>query len=178
MNAPSNPNDDFERELRATRPATPSNDLMSKLESALADDEAVVDFPATHDRAPLRVWLLRGAALAACVALVLALVARHGETTPQPDESRPTSIAERLQPIQPIQPEPKEPSRQFTPVQYANFLVSTRDEGLVNEPGEAPVRRVRYQYYDVCTIEDEERGERIEMIVPREEVVLIRAQIF
>lgn len=177
MNEPSDHYEDVERELRATRPAAASSDLMSKLETALADDAAIVDFPATDDRATVRVWLLRGAALAACVTLLLSLVARR-DATPRADESRPTPDAARQQTAQPAHSEPLEPSRQFTPVQYANFLVSAQDEGLVNEPGEAPLRRVRYQYYDVCTIEDEARGERIEMIVPREEVLLFRAQIF
>lgn len=177
MNEFNEHDEDIERELRAVRPAKLPAELKAKLERALTDDAALTAFPGPTRTTSAQTWFLRGAALAATITLLFSFAALR-EGAPGPGESSHNIIVAIPDQDHPEQPEQIPEARHFTPVQYANFLMSAQDEGLVNAPGEAPLRRVRYQYYDVCTLEDEERGERIEMIVPREEVLLIRAQIF
>ena len=91
MNERFDQHDDLERELRDLRPAKLTEERMSQLESALIDDASVVGFPTANDRSPTRMWFLRGAALAACAALLLSFIARHS-SEPPPNEARPADL--------------------------------------------------------------------------------------
>ena len=61
----------------------------------------------------------------------------------------------------------------FEPNTLENRFVSVNDDGVVGVLGEVPFRRVRYQLTDSYQWKNPEDGSRLEMIIPREEILLL-----
>jgi len=70
------------------------------------------------------------------------------------------------------------PEDSFKPVVADNTLHNLVDEGIVFLRNGVPARRYRYQFIDRVVWENPENGARMEMEIPRDEVVLVPVQTF
>jgi hypothetical protein len=156
---------ELESELKKLRPAQPSEDLVARIESALAE----------ADRSPVTAailpkarrlhwsWLSLGAGLAA--AAVFLIFARVGVDRP----SKRTPIAKNT-------PAPRSTiaTAQFIPPGATQAVYNTHDEGLHFPTGSGePMRRVRYQKRETLQWRNPSTGASLRVSYPSEEVVLI-----
>jgi negative regulator of sigma E activity len=173
---------ELEARLRGLRPIAPSEDLIARIERALAE--------ATNCRAPAAAgagqrwqWPWRVsktlyrvgfgvAAAAATAAAVLLIYARldidHSpkeapsvaavSTTPTNTASAPVAAAE------------------FVPAAFTEVVYNTRDEGLRFPAGpDQPMRRIRYQKQETIQWRNPVTGASLRVSYPTEEISLIRA---
>jgi len=154
---------ELESELKKLRPVRPSAELMSRVESALADArEVTVKIIRPHFRIN---WLGLGLGLAAAATfLIFARVDfRPTDKTKQTIASATPSLQQRAAAL---------PNYQATGL--TQVVYSKRDEGLVFPPGaEGPSRRVRTARRETLQWRDRQTGARLVVSYPTEEVTLI-----
>lgn len=161
---------DFEDQLRTLRPLAPSPALEESIARQLASHRALttvearaavvprreveVDTPSFFDRIfPGLRWALAGAVGAAAVFLAIS----HFQ---QPEVS-PTKASVAV----------AEPD--FEPVEITRELVAAEDGGLVYENEEEPARVVRYTTLEHHVWTHPVTGARLEVEIPREDIVLV-----
>ena len=161
---------DFENQLRALRPLAPSPALEEGIARQLASQRAIAtvesraavirrraaetDAPGFFERLfPGLRWALAGAAGAAAAFLAIS----HFQ---QPNISPEKTSAAVAQP-------------DFEPVEITRDLVSAEDGGLVYEEDEAPARVVRYNTLEHHVWTHPVTGARLEVEIPREDIVLV-----
>ena len=161
---------DFENELRALRPLAPSPALEESIARKLASHrtlatvearaavihrrEAEVDEPSLFDRIfPGLRWALAGAVGAAAVFLAIS----HFQ---QPAIS-PTKTS-----VLAAEPD-------FESVEVTRDLVAAEDGGLIYENEEEPARVVRYTTLERHVWTHPVTGARLEVEIPREDIVLV-----
>ena len=59
-----------------------------------------------------------------------------------------------------------------------NRLFHTQDDGIIYSEDKVPFRRVRYNTVDRRVFKDPETGAVFEMLVPREDVLIVPAETF
>ena len=164
---------DLENELRALRPVAPTADLQTRIAADLAARQIAVVAPRTvsvptagvlaRPSAPgLSGHWLRGlgwsvAGAAAALALVLSFQKADRRALPRPAE------------IAAVDTE----SENFVPAESERELVATDDSGILYAEGEEPVRAVRFHSVERYAWSNPETGARVEVEVPREDVVLM-----
>ena len=161
---------DLENELRALRPVAPSANLEERIAADLAPREIVaapscaVRVPTagvlarTATTNPFAQWL-RGlgwavAGAAAVVALVIFFQKADRPVTPQ------IATAE-------------EDAGAFVPAESERELVDADDSGILYVEGEEPVRALRFHSVERYAWINPETGARVEVEVPREDLVLM-----
>jgi hypothetical protein len=155
---------EFENELRALRPLPPSVTSIQAVARQLAqgeDDAILAVRPAANPRERHSLlwglcWALGGAA--AAVAVLLSLESAHG------------AGALRLQAPAPT---PSASPRGFHPTESSRELVSAEVGGLVYGDDLAPNRVLRYSSVERRAWADPATGARVEMEVPREDLLLV-----
>ena len=68
------------------------------------------------------------------------------------------------------------PRRAFIPVRAENVFEGASDEGLTLTEDNRPVQKLRYRFSDTYRWENPEDGSTIEMVVPRERLLLVPAR--
>ena len=150
---------DFENQLRALRPIAPSPALEENIARQLAARATVIqrheaegDAPSLFDRIfPGLRWALAGAAAAAAVFLTM----NHFQQ--QKVVPAGSSAAER----------------DFEAVEVTRDLVAAEDGGVVYEAEEEPARVVRYTTLERHVWTHPVTGARLEVEIPREDIVLV-----
>ena len=153
---------ELENELKKLRPVRPSAELMSRVETALADAGKGKIIRPQHFRTN---WLGLGLGLAAAATfLVFARVDfRPTDKTKQTIASATPSLQQRAAAL---------PNYQATGL--TQVVYSKRDEGLVFPPGaEGPSRRVRTARRETLQWRDRQTGAQLAVSYPTEEVTLI-----
>lgn len=162
---------EFENQLRAVQPLAPSRALEESIARQLAPSRALanagprsgvierrdlqMDAPGTVVRffAGLR-WAFCGAAAAAAVFL-----AANHFAQPKTNSAAPAVAAAA--------------ESDFEPVEVTRDLVAAEDGGLVFEDPEEPARMVRYTTLERHVWTHPVTGARLEVEIPREDVVLV-----
>ena len=154
----------LESELKKLRPVQPSPELMSRIESALADGGTWASKVIRPERFRVN-WLGLGLGLAAAATfLILARVDfRPTDKTRQTIASATPSLQQKAAAL---------PNYQATGL--TQVVYSRRDEGLVFPPGaEGPSRRVRTAKRETLQWRDRESGAQLAVSYPTEEVTLV-----
>lgn len=153
---------DFENELRALRPVAPTADLENRIAVALAPADRRMEHPAPHAYADLlgewlhRLgWALCGAAAAVAVMLLLQSGTRSAPQ-PAPAIAALESGAE-----------------EFFPPEGESELVEADDTGIIYSEDAEPFRQMRFRSIERYAWADPDTGARVEVEVPREDVVLM-----
>jgi hypothetical protein len=161
---------ELESELKKLRPVRPSAELMSRVESALADagekTAKIIRPQSRPSGSDFRInWLGLGLGLAAAATfLIFARVDfRPTDKTKQTIASATASLQQRAAAL---------PNYQATGL--TQVVYSKRDEGLVFPPGgEGPSRRVRTARRETLQWRDRQTGAQLAVSYPTEEVTLI-----
>jgi hypothetical protein len=155
---------ELESELKKLRPARPSGNLISRIESALDDAGEHASNVIAPDRFRIN-WFGLGLGLAAAATfLIFARIDfRPSDKTKQTLASVTPSSEQRAAEL---------PNYQATGL--TQVVYSKRDEGLVFSPGaEAPARRVRTARRETLQWQDRQSGARLAVSYPTEEIKLI-----
>ena len=161
---------DFENQLRTLRPSAPSPALEESIARQLGSQRAIatvearsavlqrrelkMDAPGLLDRIfPGLRWALAGAAGAAAVFLAIC-------------HFQPPMVSPALPSVAALEPD-------FEPVEVTRDFVAAEDGGLVFEDEENPSRVVRYTTLEHHVWTHPVTGARLEVEIPREDVVLV-----
>ena len=161
---------DFENQLRALRPLAPSPALEESIARQLAAPRAIatvearaavirrreveMDAPGFFERIfPGLRWAFAGAAGAAAVFLAVS----HFQQRDVAPEKKTVAVAEP----------------DFEPVEITRDLVAAENGGLVYEEEEGPARVVRYTTLEHHVWTHPVTGARLEIEIPREDIVLV-----
>ena len=161
---------EFENQLRALRPAAPSPALEESIAREFASHRALatvetraavirrrdveMDAPGFFDRIfPGLRWAFAGAAAAAAVFLAM----NHFQ---QPTAASPAKSVAITEP-------------DFEHVEVTRDLVTAEDGGIVYENEEEPARLVRYTTVEHHVWTHPVTGARLEVEIPREDIVLV-----
>ena len=161
---------DFENQLRALRPLAPSPALEENIARQLGPHRAIATIetraaviqqrefdgerPGFFDRIfPGLRWAFAGAAAAAAVFAAI----HHFAQPTAPSTAPVVAVAEP----------------DFEPVEVTRDLVAAEDGGLVYEEDEEPVRLVRYTTLERHVWTHPVTGARLELEIPREDLVLV-----
>ena len=155
---------DLEAELKQLRPAKPSADLMTRVERALGENTAtptagVLPKPKTRVS-----WFSLGIGLAAAAAFLL--LAR------MPEQQKPA----KQQTFAALSPAPAIRNAQpagLVPEGLTRVVYNTRDEGLMFQADDQPIRRVRSRSRETLKWRDPSTGASLRVTYPTEEVDLI-----
>ncbi len=72
---------------------------------------------------------------------------------------------------------PKPAAQAFRRVDRANYLLAAEEDGLVYASGAAPWRKVRWRYLSACEWRDDQDNTTFQILIPREETVLMPVNI-
>lgn len=155
---------ELESELKKLRPVQPSPELVSRIESALADAGKNANNVIRPERFRVN-WLALGLGLAAAATfLIFARVDfRPTDKTKQTIASATPSLQQKAAAL---------PNYQATGL--TQVVYSKHDEGLVFPPGaEGPSRRVRTAKRETLRWRDQQSGAQLAVSYPTEEITLI-----
>ena len=164
---------DLENELRALRPIAPSTNLEDRIAADLGEGRVAAAAPRTL-RAPgagviarpaapgfFAPWLRGlGWALAGATAAVALLL--HFQKAEQPEKAGTSMIAAA-----------DDEANSFLPAESEREFVDADDSGILYGEGEEPLREIRYRSVERYAWTNPETGARVEVEVPREDVVLM-----
>ena len=155
---------ELEAELKQLRPAAPSAELVTRVESALADTPSAGVLPR---RQTARVnWFSLGLGVAAAAAALLLLARPKVEQVPQ---AQPTVASSS-----PAAASIVRPPRAMVPDGVTRVVYGTRDDGLIfPDNGGQPVRRLRARSRETLQWRDRNTGASLRVSYPTEEVELI-----
>lgn len=165
---------EWEKELRSLKPASVRPEAMKRWHAGLSEaaeeavergrDECLVSFPSGYPRKHAAWLLAASVVLSGCVVFFLL-------------EKQDSSLTAPLSHAGAQPPIPIEPALftdlSFEPNAVENHFVGATDEGVVGAVAGVPFRRVRFQLADAYHWENTENGSRLEMVIPREEVLLL-----
>jgi hypothetical protein len=153
---------ELERELKKLRPAPPSDALMQRIETALAQPETPTAAILPRKRQRTNGWWSFGLGLTG-VAALLVIGLTFFDRTPLPTNVaalQPTATAGAVS--------------GFEPVGLTQVVYSGRDEGIVFSPNECgiPRRRVSYETRETMHWRNPKTGASVRLSYPAEQVVL------
>ena len=164
---------DLENELRGLRPIAPSTSLEDRIAADLGERRVVVAAPRAL-RAPgagviarpsapgfFGPWLRGlGWALAGATAAVALLL--HFQKAKPSEKPAPSAIAAV-----------DDDAESFLPAESEREFVDADDSGILYGAGEEPLREIRYRSLERYAWINPDTGARVEVEVPREDVVLM-----
>jgi len=162
------PLDELEAELKRWQPLAPGPALEARIAARVDATEArgarVLGLPRWFWWAPVGMAAALGA---------MALV-----WLPPRQESGPaTGSAETRE----AKAAPGAPSRRpsgYRPVRIADYLLDARDDGIIYTSATTPFRKIRYQVLSTSQWRDEADNETVQVLVPRENTVLIPMNVY
>jgi hypothetical protein len=162
---------DLEKELRALRPITPSASLERRIAADLAIREIAVFEPRTmavatsgvlvrkEARAPFLPWLRGlGWALTGATAAVALVWLWPGSREAQPESAQTVANTG---------------SELFLPAESERELLDAEQSEILLAEGEEPVRQFRFRSIERYAWIEPDTGARVEVEVPREDVMLM-----
>jgi hypothetical protein len=158
---------DLEQQLKKLRPVSPSQQLISRIESALAETPARL--PAAGISARPRQfnwnWLSLGFGLAAATAVLI--FARLNMEQPQ-TAAKNVAIARPAKSVAPAA------TTSLVPSDFTRVVYHTRDEGLRFPAGaKQPMRRVRSNTRETVEWRNPRTGASLRITYPSEEISLV-----
>jgi hypothetical protein len=163
------PIDNFEEELRQIHPATPGSCLTERISAELKRLEKR-DSTAQKQR-----WmpLLKRLVWASC-AIGLLLISFYSIYTGNPKTTRMNST-------QTAPPPPQtniELPPQFRSLKTDNYLIAAQEDGIVFSHSSTPLRKVKYSVISSSEWFDATEKATVQLLSPREEVVLIPINVY
>jgi len=161
------PSEDIAAELARWQPRATRDRLNRLVEQALEQ---------TADPGPtriLRAWRCRWPTLAAAAAVVLIVavtVALKDQTATRPAISSAPTLSTGARPV-PNASADLAPA--FRRVKQAHYLLEAADDGLIFTSRTTPWRKVRWQFLSTSEWRDEQDKTTFQLLIPREETVLI-----
>jgi hypothetical protein len=156
--------DALEQELRALRPAAPSDELVRSIDRVMGESAAGAGEQVTPRRrvraAGWGAWAWGNWAVAGALALVVVTVSRDGPAVP--DHAAGAGV---------------ESGPDYRPVEAARYVVEVVDEGVVTLEDGTPVRRVRESFVDSLTWRDEATKATLVVNLPGEDVSFERLTV-
>lgn len=155
---------EIESELKKLRPARASEDLVARIECALAetDQSTITAAIITKPRRFHFNWLSLGLGLAAAAAFLVVARINTDRTPVQTNQVAQNTPAPSTSAVS-----------SFIPTGATQVVYHTRDEGLHFAAGsEEPMRRMRYQTRDTLQWRNPSTGASLRVSYPSEEVVL------
>jgi hypothetical protein len=165
-------NKQFEAQLRTHKPASASQQLKERIETALKRESRA------QRREKLRSafsWV--GLAAAASLLITFGVLLFNGRLAFGPDPAG-AAVAGPDAPGPRQAEETHAGSGEFKPVLAENNLLNRVDEGIVFLRNGLTARRYRYEFVDRVVWQNPVDGATVEMEVPRDEVVLVPVQTF
>lgn len=167
----SDPLGDIAAELGRLRPLQASERLTRRLEVELDSLSPSCTEPVARPfRARWTPWAM-AAGLALIAILMVARQARlrprMADSSPSAFQDNPPSLASQTLPT----------GQTFRPVDRANHLQAAEDDGLVYGSGTAPWRKVWWRYLSTCRWRDDQDNTTFQVLMPREEVVLMPVSV-
>ncbi len=153
----------FEAELRKTLPAKLDDRLLGRLEQAVA---AVPELQPHAMEFGWKFWLMPGMAVAA---LAIILTLKPGPQLSPQTPHNPTLAVDAT--------ETKEAPLELFPALRYNEVASAYEGNIIELPGQQPYRHMRLRSVDTFTWKDPNGPTRVEFTVPRDEHLLIPAEI-
>lgn len=154
---------EFVSELRSLRPIAPRPSVMTSWKEFGNEVESEETGDVTRGRGSR--WLL--AALICLTAFIGSLVVRQGwdeiDFSATDDEPFLSNSLDQL----------SNTDLRFEPNSFENRFIGASDDGVIGELGAVSFRRVRYQLVDTYHWANPADGSRLEMMIPREEVLLL-----
>ncbi len=174
MNEDQSNDADFESELRSLNPTNVRPETLQRWQDLCRHEDA--EPIAAHESRGgiLALWgnglSIRHLLAAACVFLAGFLLLQFQKQPELPSGA----VSSQPAPRNPIGGEPALFSElSFEPNALENHFVGARDDGVIGAVGGVPFRRVRFQLADTYLWENGEDGSRLEMVIPREEILLL-----
>lgn len=163
--------DPLEQELKALRPARPSEALVTRLTRELSLPVDPRAAPRYTTATNLASWKWAGWRVAAFTATAAAgVVAALWMARPPPAPVAGLALAPTPPPAAHRAPAVTTAAARFQPVAASNVLYAVEDEGFVLLPDETPARRVRNRYVDTYTWRNPATNASLKWSVPRDEV--------
>ena len=155
---------ELEDQLRKLRPAQPSADLMTRIESALSEEPSTPTAGVLPRESRFHFnWFSLGLGLAAAAAFLLLAFLRLQQPT-----TKTATVASSNPAI------PTKSNAQFVPAGLTQVVYHTRDEGLHFPTNSTePVRRVRAQTHETFVWRNPKTGASLQISYPSEQVSLI-----
>jgi hypothetical protein len=156
---------ELENRLKELRPVSPSENLVTRIERALAQAASPARAGVLPRERRFNIdWLSLGLGLAAAAALLLFVLVNPR----QPVRKNPTIAS--LTPA----PAARSINAQFVPAGFTRVVYNTRDEGLLFPAGsDEPMRRVRSQKRETLQWRNPATGASLRVSYPSEEASLI-----
>jgi hypothetical protein len=184
------PLDDLVGELGRLRPSQPARRLTRRVEAALAEEAGAAPAPAeVLAIAPARPpgspepgiagggwgrWLPLAAAFAVIAAVVVSVALRPKA----PQQVGPTPLGSTGGiPLTPPVLVRAQPGPEFRRVRAADYLVDAEDHGLIYTSTSTPWRKVTWQYVSSSEWRNERDRTTYQVLIPREETVVIPVRI-
>ncbi len=167
----NDPLDDIAAELGRLRPLQASDRLTRRLEQEIGS------MPPSVTARVVRPVRFRWAPVAVAAGLAFLAIAT---VTWQARLGRPVAgAAARALEVNGADPAPgRTPSAQaFRCVDLANYLLAAEENGLVYASETAPWRKVRWRYLSACEWRNDQENATFQVLIPREEVVLLPVNI-
>ena len=161
------PFEEIERELRSLRPLP----VKPKVMADWLDFNSELDTEARRDNerplSPFRqpMWLL--AAVVCLTGFLGALLVRQGWGEIEANTTQVETLNGNPS------DSPLLADLAFRPSSLENRFVGASDDGIIGAVGDVSFRRVRYQLMDTYQWANPDDGSRLEMIIPREEVLFL-----
>lgn len=150
----------FEEKLRQVSPCPPPPGLEQRIASAIRSEQRLLRWSRLRRSA---IW--GGMAAAACLFIAVGAAFWTGSLS-FPDEEVPVAR------------ERASADEGFRPVRAENRLRNKVDEGIVFLRNGLAARQYRYEFVDRVVWENPRDGSKMEMEIPREEVVLVPVRTF
>jgi len=145
---------DLERQLRALKPAPPSNDLMVRLQRARPAGEA--------PRPGWMAWLLRAAVpAAAAVALALLVSLWH------PEAVKPAARTASAM-----------PETSYEPVEARDFILGARQIGVGHTADGQPYRVLHAYGLQRAVWKNSRDGSKVATVEPQQQILLAKMDVF
>lgn len=168
----NDPLDDIAAQLGRLRPLQASDRLTRRLEQELESLPALVTARVV---CPVRFrWV--PVAVAASLAFLAIVTVTWQVRLRHPVAGAASSALEHKG----AEPAPgRTPSAQaFRCVDLANYLLAAEENGLVYASETAPWRKVRWRYLSACEWRNDQENTTFQVLIPREEVVLLPVNIY
>ena len=177
----NDPITELEQELRELVPAKPPEGFVNGICEALGDQGnlAVINHAPEDGRKVLAFPKRLNWGVAAAAALVAGILGASKYFQKQSSEKLANTQVEAVSPAAPeeapaagLAPTPAN----WQPTDRKTILVDVQEGGVIRSPEEPPSQLIRYKYLDTTTYQGTDPQSRMQMAVPREQVVRVKLE--